>query len=73
MQPLFILNDLYVDENYRKQGFGIALLNKAKEVCKQHNYKGIALQTEITNPAQKLYESMDWKIDKDLHYFWTNP
>ena len=72
MQPLFILNDLYVDSNYRKQGFGVALLNEAKTVCKQNNYKGIALQTETTNTAQKLYESLDWKIDKDLQYFWTN-
>ncbi|MGB6269944.1 MAG: GNAT family N-acetyltransferase [Olleya sp.] len=72
MQPLFILNDLYVNENYRKQGIGVALLNKAKAICKKHNYKGLALQTQTTNPAQKLYESLGWKIDKDLQYFWTN-
>ncbi|WP_397362477.1 GNAT family N-acetyltransferase [Olleya sp. R77988] len=72
MQPLFILNDLYVDSNYRKQGFGVALLNEAKKLCINLDYKGIALQTETTNPAQKLYESLDWKIDKDLQYFWTN-
>ncbi len=70
--PLFILNDLYVNSNYRKQGFGVALLNEAKAICKKHNYKGLALQTETTNPAQKLYESLGWKIDKDLQYFWTN-
>ena len=72
MQSLFILNDLYVDSNYRKQGFGVALLNKAKTLCKKNNYKGLALQTETTNPAQKLYESLGWEIDKDLQYFWTN-
>ncbi|WP_452221053.1 GNAT family N-acetyltransferase [Lacinutrix salivirga] len=72
MQPLFILNDLYVAKNYRKQGIGVALLNKAKALCMQHNYKGVALQTETTNPAQHLYESMDWKRDEDLHYMWLN-
>ncbi|RAJ17087.1 GNAT family N-acetyltransferase [Olleya aquimaris] len=72
MQPLFILNDLYVKKNYRKQGFGLALLNEAKTLCKNHNYKGLALQTETTNPAQKLYERLGWTLDKDLHYFWTN-
>ena len=70
MQPLYILNDLYVDKNYRKQGIGVALLSKAKQLCKEKNYKGLALQTEINNPAQHLYESLGWKKDKDLHYFW---
>lgn len=47
-------------------------MNKAKETCKQLNYKGIGLQTENTNPAQFLYESLGWKKDPDLQYFWTN-
>ncbi len=72
MQPLYILNDLYVDKNYRKQGIGGALLNKAKQLCKENNYKGLALQTEKNNPAQHLYESLGWKKDKDLQYFWLS-
>lgn len=72
LQPLFILNDLFVDSNYRNLGNGVALMNKAKALCKELNYKGIGLQTENTNPAQHLYESLGWKKDTDLHYFWTN-
>ena len=72
MQPLFILNDLFVDANYRKQGIGVALLNRAKDLCKELNFKGIGLQTETTNPAQHLYESLGWKKDPDLQYFWVN-
>ena len=72
MQPLYILNDLYVDQCYRKQGIGVALLNQAKQLCRENNYKGLALQTETTNPAQHLYESLDWKKNPDLQYFWTN-
>lgn len=71
MQPLYILNDLFVDENYRKQGIGVALLNQAKQLCREQNYKGLALQTETNNPAQHLYESLGWKKDTDLQYFWT--
>ena len=37
MQPLYILNDLYVDKEFRKQGIGGALLNKAKDLCKEKN------------------------------------
>lgn len=72
LQPLFILNDLFVDSNYRNLGIGVSLMNKAKALCKELNYKGIGLQTENTNPAQHLYESLSWKKDTDLHYFWTN-
>ena len=72
MQPLYILNDLYVDKEFRKQGIGVALLNKAKDLCREKNYKGLALQTERSNPAQYLYESLGWKKEKYLAYFWTN-
>ena len=72
MQPIYILNDLYVDKSHRKKGVGVALLNKAKQLCREHNYKGVGLQTETTNPAQHLYESLGWEKDPDLQYFWTN-
>lgn len=72
MKPLYILNDLFVHKNYRKKGFGVALLNQAKKKAKQDHYKFVVLQTETDNPAQHLYESMGWKKDKDLHYIWEN-
>ena len=71
MQHSYILNDLFVDKNYRKQKIGVALLNKAKQLCREQNCKGLALQTETSNPAQHLYESLGWKKDLDLQYFWT--
>lgn len=72
MQPLLILNDLYVDANYRNRGIGAKLLNHAKNYCKNLKYKGLALETALDNPAQKLYEKLDWKKDTDcFHYFWT--
>lgn len=72
MQPLYILNDLYVTKNYRKKGIGVALLNKAKDLCIKNNYKGLGLQTQTSNPAQFIYESLGWEKDLDLQYFWTN-
>ena len=72
MQPLYILNDLYVDKRCRKQGIGVSLLNRAKQLCKEENCKGLSLQTGKTNPAQHLYESLGWKKDQDLFYFWYN-
>lgn len=72
MCPLFILNDLFVHKEHRKKGIGVALLNKAKEKAKLEKYKFVVLQTETDNPAQYLYESLNWKKDKDLHYIWKN-
>ena len=72
MKPVFILNDLYVHSDFRKKGVGELLLNAAKAHCKELKYKGLALETAIDNPAQKLYERLGW--EKDLHcyhYFWT--
>lgn len=71
-QALYILNDLYVHKNYRGHGVGEALLNKAKEFCKTMRYKGLALETAIDNPAQRLYQKLGWKKDTaSFHYFWT--
>jgi len=72
MQPMFLLNDLYVEDNYRNQGIGNLLIDKAKQLCKTLNYKGLAIQTAQSNPAQHLYERLGFVKDPDLHLFWKN-
>ncbi|MEM9076548.1 MAG: GNAT family N-acetyltransferase [Bacteroidota bacterium] len=73
LRPFYILNDLYVAKEHRKQGVGKALLEHSKSFCKTKGFKGLALETALDNPAQKLYESLGWELDKSyLHYFWTN-
>ena len=73
LKPFFVLNDLYVSPESRKKGVGEALLNAAKEHCRLLDYKGLALETAVDNPAQQLYERLGWKKDDAyLHYFWTN-
>ncbi|VAW09878.1 hypothetical protein MNBD_BACTEROID03-67 [hydrothermal vent metagenome] len=73
LQPVFILNDLYVSKAYRGKGIGEALLNHAKDFCKKSGHKGLALETATDSPAQQLYEKLGWKKDLDcFHYFWTS-
>ena len=72
MQPMYLLNDLYVDSNYRSQGIGEALINRAKQLCKDENQKGLAIQTAFDNPAQHLYERLGFVKDTDLQFFWKN-
>ena len=74
MQPMFILNDLYVEPDRRNQGVGAMLLEKAKQLCIEKGYKGIELETARDNPAQKLYEREGWEeSSRFLHYFWKAP
>ncbi|MDP8979573.1 MAG: GNAT family N-acetyltransferase [Acidobacteriota bacterium] len=73
MQRLWILNDLYVASDARRQGVGQALLERARQLAEETGAKGLTLSTETGNTtAQRLYESLGWKRDEDfLHYFRT--
>lgn len=71
LERTLILNDLYVNPDYRQQGVGELLLKSAQEYCRTKKYKGLALETAIDNPAQKLYERLGWEKDSHcFHYFW---
>ena len=71
MQRVYILNDLYVSEAARGQGVGEALLEHAKQFAISEGAKGLTLETDVTNPAQKLYERLGWTKEVDVfHYTW---
>jgi ribosomal protein S18 acetylase RimI-like enzyme len=70
LKPTYILNDLYVSSQHRGLGIGNALLEHAKQFSIDLDCSGISLETDIDNPAQKLYERLGWKKDLHLHYSW---
>ncbi len=58
----WVLNDLYVDADYRKHGIGEALIKTAMDFAKTQNSKLLQLETAIDNYiAQKLYETIGFK------------
>lgn len=70
-QHSWILNDLYVLDSLRGQGVGERLLKRAKKFAVDDDAKGLALETAVDNPAQKLYEKLGWEKDTAyLHYYW---
>ncbi|MGB5355674.1 MAG: GNAT family N-acetyltransferase [Eudoraea sp.] len=74
LQPILILNDLFVKKTHRNKKIGEALLRKAQDFCAVIEYKGLALETAVDNPAQNLYERLGWKKDVGyFHYFWQRP
>jgi GNAT superfamily N-acetyltransferase len=55
----WILNDLFVDEGYRKRGIGAKLIKQAAEFAKAGGSKFIQLETMFDNyTAQSLYVGM---------------
>ena len=73
MQESYVLNDLFVLEDFRGKGYGELLLTKAKEFCNSKKAKGLTLETDYDNPAQKLYERLGWKRDTEVyHYTWIS-
>lgn len=70
MQGVWVLNDLYVDQDYRRNGIAKMLMDWAKMHAIQTNAKGLMLETQKTNvAAQKLYESLGYKRN-DAHFFY---
>lgn len=64
MKRLWVLNDLYVAAEARKQGVAAALLERARRFAVETGAKGLVLETALDNhPAQRLYERHGWRRD----------
>lgn len=70
MKRAWVLNDLYVDTNVRKQGVGEILLHKAKEYAIETGAKSLSLSTAPDNySAQRLYEKNGYKRDSQYYHY----
>ncbi len=74
MKRLWLLNDLFVDAAFRGKGFSIALIEKAKEHCKNTSACGLILETAKSNTiGNNLYPKVGFELDKDHNYYsWDN-
>jgi len=66
----WILNDLYVRPEHRKQGIGEQLISAAMEFAKQQGAKFVQLETAVDNyTAQSLYEAIGFiKQEPDTEF-----
>lgn len=65
MQPIWILNDLFVAREYRKQGLAQALIEHAIKFGKKTGAHSLVLETAVDNyTAQKLYKKMGWQKEE---------
>lgn len=67
MEPIWILNDLFVAPQARHLGIGRALLEHARNFGKETHAKKLTLQTAVDNyTAQALYEGSGWMRDEEF-------
>lgn len=73
MRCIWILNDLFVHPDARKQGVGRFLLEQAAQFGIDHHALRLELSTEMNNTsAQALYDSLGWVKD-DVFYHYSLP
>ena len=69
-QTVWILNDLYVTPNARRQGVAKLLMHRARDFAKATGAKGLSLETSHDNiNGQALYESLGYVKSDAFHYF----
>ena len=74
MKCYWLLNDLYVNENYRGKGFSKELIEEAKELCRSTNACGILLETGKSNDiGNQLYPSCGFELYDSVNFYeWTH-
>ena len=70
MKKLWLLNDLFVNPNFRSKGISINLIEKAKELVKETNACGMFLETEkINDIGNNLYPKTGFILNKGSNFY----
>ncbi|WP_175621695.1 GNAT family N-acetyltransferase [Chryseobacterium schmidteae] len=74
MKRYWLLNDLYVNKNYRGKGFSKKLIEEAKQLAKSTDASGVLLETGKSNDiGNQLYPSCGFEIYDEVNFYeWTN-
>jgi ribosomal protein S18 acetylase RimI-like enzyme len=68
----WVLNDLYVKEQFRGRGAGEKLIHNAIQFVKETGAKGILLETGKENSnAQRLYEKIGFERESNYFYYFS--
>lgn len=69
-EQIWVLNDLFVVSEVRRQGVAKQLMDAARELATNDKVKGIVLETAEDNiKAQKLYESLGYRKESGTYHY----
>lgn len=70
MKKFWLLNDLYVNVDFRRQGFSLDLIERAKKLCRETGACGMMLETAKSNvEGNSLYPKTGFQLDTDHNYY----
>lgn len=70
MQKLWLLNDLFVNPEFRSKGVSIGLIEKAKRLVESTNACGMFLETGKSNLiGNNLYPKTGFKLNEASNYY----
>lgn len=74
MSRIWLLNDLYILEDYRGLGISKSLIECVKDLSRKTKAAGVQLETEKSNTiGNVLYPKVGFELDTGHNfYFWTN-
>lgn len=63
--PIWILNDLYVEESARRRGIAKALIARGRALAEETGARVMSLSTAKDNaPSRELYEALGFELDE---------
>ena len=70
MKRYWLLNDLYVNPNFRGKGFSKALIERAKQLCRESDSCGMYLETGKDNQiGNQLYPGAGFKKYDEVNFY----
>ena len=70
MKRLWLLNDLFVDPEFRRKGISKLLISRCFQLAKETNACGVMLETERSNIiANQLYQKTGFQLVESNFYF----
>ncbi|MDE5430561.1 GNAT family N-acetyltransferase [Elizabethkingia meningoseptica] len=74
MKKLWLLNDLYVEEEYRQKGISVALIDRAKQLCVDTDACQLSLETSKSNVVgNNLYPKTGFQLDSETNFYYWLP
>lgn len=70
MKKMWLLNDLFVNEDNRRKGYSKLLIEAAKKVCINTKASGVMLETAKNNTiANRLYRETGFVLEEDCNFY----